>query len=158
VEAELSRLNRDYDVVKRNYEQFLQQLEAANIGSDISETTDDVQFRIIDPPFSAQTPVGPPRVVFLSVVLVAALGIGSVVAFGFNLLNPVFFTGTSLTSLSGIPVLGAIQLVQDRATQRRKRLGHVAIAGALLVLVVVFVGAIMFAGQAPELMDKIQAG
>ncbi|MEL6949422.1 MAG: XrtA system polysaccharide chain length determinant [Pseudomonadota bacterium] len=158
VEAELSRLNRDYDVVKRNYEQFLQQLEAANIGNDIDETIDDVQFRIIDPPFSAQTPVGPPRVIFLSVVLVAALGIGGAVGLAFNLLNPVFFTGTSLTALSGIPVLGAVQLVQDRSTRRTKRLEHMAIAGALVVLVVVFVGAIMFAEQAPELMNRIQAG
>ncbi|MEO1594042.1 MAG: XrtA system polysaccharide chain length determinant [Pseudomonadota bacterium] len=158
VEAELSRLNRDYDVVKRNYEQFLQQLEAANIGNDIDETIDDVQFRIIDPPFSAQTPVGPPRVIFLSVVLVAALGIGTVVAFAFNLLSPVFFTAASLTSLTGIPVLGAIQLVQDKRTRRAKRFERVAIAGALLVLLGVFVGAIMFADQAPDLMNKIQLG
>ena len=158
VEAELSRLNRDYNVVKRNYEQFLQQLEAANIGNDLDETIDDVQFRIIDPPFSARTPVGPPRLIFLSVVLVAALGIGSAVAFVFNLLNPVFFTATSLTSLSGIPVLGAVQLVQDKSMRRTKRLDHVFVAGAFLVLIGVFVGALMFADRAPELMNRIQLG
>ncbi|MEM1439264.1 MAG: XrtA system polysaccharide chain length determinant [Pseudomonadota bacterium] len=156
VEAELSRLNRDYDVVKRNYEQFLQQLESANIGVDLDETIDDVQFRIIDPPFSARTPVGPPRVAFLSVVLVAALGLGTVVAFGFNLLSPVFFTATSLTSLSGIPVLGAVQLVQPKSMRRAKRLEHVAVAGALLTLASLFVGAILFADQATDLMSKIQ--
>ena len=52
VEAELNRLNRDYDVVQTKFEQLLQRLEVANIGENIDKSINNVQFRIIDPPFA----------------------------------------------------------------------------------------------------------
>ncbi len=61
VEAELNRLNRDYDVVKARYSQMLQRWEDLQTGKRVKTGTDQVQFRIINPPFAPIDPDGPPR-------------------------------------------------------------------------------------------------
>ncbi|MEN7342878.1 MAG: XrtA system polysaccharide chain length determinant [Pseudomonadota bacterium] len=157
VEAELGRLNRDYDIVKTKYEQFVQQLEAANIGDDIDATIEEVQFRVIDPPFSAQAPVGPPRLIMATVALVAALGASVVVALIFDLLNPVFFTGKSITSLTGVPVLGAVGLVQNEATIKRKRLEKLVLGAAAACLLAAFAVVLKFADSGPQIVQSIMA-
>jgi polysaccharide chain length determinant protein (PEP-CTERM system associated) len=49
VEAELTQLNRDYDVTKKTYDTLLQRREQAAIGKDV-QSTGTTQFRVIDPP------------------------------------------------------------------------------------------------------------
>ena len=102
VEAELGRLDRDYDVVKAKYEQLVVQLETANIGEDVDASIDDVQFRIIDPPFAGRNPAGPQRQLFLIAVLLGSLGLGAVLMFALNQLNPVYFSARGVKSGVGI--------------------------------------------------------
>ena len=76
VEAELNRLNRDYDVVKARYGQMLQRWEDLQTGKRVKTGTDQVQFRIINPPFAPVDPAGPPRALYLIGAFVASLGAG----------------------------------------------------------------------------------
>lgn len=138
VEAELNRLNRDYDVVKAKYEQLVRQLETANIGEDVEKSMDDVQFRVIDPPFAQLRPVGPNRPMFLSAVLLGAIALGSGLAFLLNLLHPVFFAGRTLTEITGLPVLGSVTLVRSADEQRRRRRSHWLLASAAGALILAF--------------------
>jgi polysaccharide chain length determinant protein (PEP-CTERM system associated) len=135
VEAEFGRLNRDYGVVKQKYEQLLAQLETANIGEDVEASIDNVQFRIIDPPFSELEPAGPMRQMLLSGVLVVALGIGAVFAFLLDQVNPVFFAARDVTAATGLPVLGNVSLIMSREDKSDKRLGRLKFTVAVTLLV-----------------------
>ncbi len=108
VEAQLARLNRDYDVIKTEYETLLQRLESIKMNQEVQADKGDVQFSIIDPPHTPLVPTGPDRLRFNSLVLVAAIGIGLVVAFLLGHRDPAFFSATSLREATGLPVYGAV--------------------------------------------------
>jgi len=155
VEAELGRLDRDYDVVKTKYEQLLVQLETANIGEDVEASIDEVQFRIIDPPFAGRNPAGPQRQLFLIVVLLGSLGVGAALLFVLNLLNPVFFSSRAVKSGVGIPVLGSVSLILSSEEVSEKRKSHLHFAVAVGMLVVLFGFLSMFADQLSPVLRRI---
>lgn len=147
VEAELARLNRDYGVVKANHEQLLRQLESANIGENVDASIDEVQFRIIDPPFAALEPAGPKRQLFLSATLIVALGAGGALTFLMNLLQPVFFNSRAVTAGTGLPVLGSVALVLSPAESQLKRYSRYRFVAAVGLLVLSFMLVSAFSGQ-----------
>ena len=49
IEAELQRLNRDYNVHKKNYTELVGRREQAKISEDVESGADQVKFRIIEP-------------------------------------------------------------------------------------------------------------
>lgn len=155
VEANLGRLNRDYDVVKAKYEQLLGQLETANIGEDVEQSIDDVQFRIIDPPFAGSTPAGPKRHLLLSGVLVVALGLGGALTFLLNQLHPVFFTGRAVTAVTGLPVLGSVSLLMSPEDLQDKRKGRLWFVVAIGLLMVSHTVVSLFADQASPLIRQL---
>jgi polysaccharide chain length determinant protein (PEP-CTERM system associated) len=155
VEAELGRLNRDYDVVQAKYQQLLAQLETANISEDVESSIDDVQFRIIDPPFAGLMPSGPKRQLLLAGVLLVALGLGGAVTFLFNQLNSVFFTGRAVTAVTGLPVLGSVSLLLSPEGLRAKKYGRRKFALALGLLVASFMVVSLFAEQASPILRQI---
>jgi hypothetical protein len=145
VEAGLNRLNRDYDVIKAKHQQLLQQLETASIGENVSESIDEVQFRVIDPPFSEFRPVGPDRPLLLTAITLLGLVLGIGLAFFLNQLNPTFVGPRSVTEVTGIPVLASVSLLQSEGEIRRERMGMFALQATTLLLVISFVAAVLFA-------------
>jgi len=154
VEAELGRLNRDYDVVKLTYEQLLAKLETANIGEDVEESIDGVQFRIIDPPFAGLTPAGPKRHLLLAAVLVAALGLGGALTFLMNQLHPVFFTSRAVTAATGLPVLGSVSMLMSPNELQEKRKGRLRFAATIGLLIASFAVVSLFADQVSPLVRQ----
>lgn len=110
VEARLNSLNRDYGVVKTRYEQMLARWENLQTAKRVRSGTDELQFRIIDPPFAAAKPVGPPRSLYVMGAFVLAIGAGIGLAVVMTMLNPVFSTQNELRT-SGLPILGEIAFV-----------------------------------------------
>ena len=155
VEAELSRLNRDYDVVRSKYEQLLAQLERANIGESVARSIDDVQFRIIDPPFAGLEPAGPQRQLLLAALLVAALGLGGALMFLLNQLHPVFLNSRAVTAATGVPVLGVVSLLLSPQDLRAKRRGHLRFAMAIGLMILSFALVSVFAEQLSPLLRDI---
>ena len=134
VEAELSRLNRDYEVTKGQYQQLAQRLETAKL-SEQADRTGAVKFQIIEPPAAGIEPVAPNRLAMLSAVLAAGLGAGIALAYLLNLLHPVFHNARTLSDLTGLPVLGSISRTWVERDTARTRV-HTLAFGALLVLLV----------------------
>lgn len=108
VEAELARLNRDYLVTKNHYEKLLQSLESARISEGAEQSTDEIQFQIIEPAILPLSPSGPNRALFLTVVLAMSLGVGTVLAYLMNEVKPVFCSSMELRKVVGLPVLGTV--------------------------------------------------
>jgi polysaccharide chain length determinant protein (PEP-CTERM system associated) len=107
VQAEFTNLDRDYNVIRRNYEELLARRESVQIGEAARSSSDRVKLEIIDPPSLPTIPVGPNRPLFAAGVLLAGLGAGIALAFLLVQLDGTFYTVAELRRL-GLPVLGAI--------------------------------------------------
>src|SRR5574343_762928 len=110
IEAEFVQLNRDYDVHKKNYEQFVSRRESAELSGDLDSTGSVADFRLIDPPRASNTPVAPNRMLLFPGGLVVALAAGLFVAFAASQIRPVFFDAKTLRDATGLQVLGTVSL------------------------------------------------
>jgi polysaccharide chain length determinant protein (PEP-CTERM system associated) len=120
VEAELVQLTRNYEVNKKNYDDFLQKRESARISSDMDTKTDIVDFTIVDPPVTPTHPSGPNRVLLMSAVLLGGLVGGMATGFLISQLKPTFNDRRSLSEATGLPLLGTISMIwTDKAKRRR---------------------------------------
>ena len=109
VEAELARLNRDYEVIYNGYQELVQSRETQELSSRAYDS-DEVDFEVIDPPVAGFNPVAPNRAQLLLVVAAAAFGLAGGLAFVLSQLSPVFHDVKSLREIAGIPVLGAVSI------------------------------------------------
>lgn len=132
VEADMNRLNRDYEVVKRQYDTLLQRLESARLSDEAQSDGEQVTFDVIEPPRVPLFPSAPKRGLLFSGVLAAALALGLGVAFLFNMHAPVFFSSQQLTAFSGLPVFGAIGLARPSRVTRQD-LAFGAVVGMLFL-------------------------
>jgi len=140
IEAELKRLNRDYQVNKKQYNELLQRRESARISEDVDQTADNIKFRVIDPPRVPTKPAGPKRLLFSSAVFIGSLGIGIAIAFILSQLRPTFESKRALKDITNIPVLGSVGMVwTDQELQVRKKKLLVFIASCA-VFFLAFVG------------------
>lgn len=135
-EAELAQLNRDYDIIRRNYEQLVSRREAAALGVKIDLSTQLGEFRIIEPPRVPMDPVFPDKRALTALVMLLALAAGVVVAFAQHRAAPVFEGLDELARLTGRHVIGAVSSFvtpAQAAARRGDRLRYgVAMGGFLL--------------------------
>lgn len=137
IEAEEKRLNRDYGVIKANYEQLLERRESARISQDRETGMQLAKFRIVEPPQVPTAPEGPDRMLLLTAVIpiAAAAGIGLTILL--PLLRDSYFDMRRLRSDFGLAVVGAVSYVRKpRAMWGSLRL--VAFAGGLAALVLAY--------------------
>ena len=135
VAAEQAKLNRDYDVLKRQYDKLLEDREQVRLRSDVQNKTDSIKFKIIDPPSAPLVPIAPNRPLLLSLILLVALGGGVAIAFVRGQLQTTFPTQGRLEAATGLPVLGSISEVltaEARARSRQRLVWLGGGAGALM--------------------------
>ncbi len=135
VEAQLTKLNRDYDVTHAEYQQLVQRLETAKL-SEQADRTGVVNFKIIEPPTVPYEPIAPNRLLMMAAVLLAGLGAGVALAYGLNLIRPVFQNSRSLAEITGLPVLGVVSRTWMQKYRVSARRGMVLLAGGFALLVV----------------------
>ena len=141
VAAEQGQIDRDYQVLKDQYDQLLTQRQQIAMRGQAQTQTDSVKFSVIDPPTAPRAPVAPNRMLLLTGVLIVGLGAGVGAAFGLGQLRGTFATGGKLEKATGMPVIGSIGEVVTRvqADHRAKRLklllgGTAALAVAYILL------------------------
>jgi polysaccharide biosynthesis transport protein len=122
--AEQARLNRDFEVLKQQYDRLLQDREQVRLRGDVETRANPVTMQVIEPPVVPSVPAAPNRPIFLAAVLVAALGAGVGAAFVMGQLQTTFPTQNRLAQVTGLPVLGTVSEVVSPAerTRRRQRL------------------------------------
>lgn len=146
-----ARLDRDYDVLREQYNKLLTQREGAKLRSDATGKTDGVQFRVIDQPSLPKQPAAPNRTMLLTAVLIAGAVVGAGVAFAKSQLANVYTTTQQLAKASGLPVLGSISEVitsETRAIRRKQMMWFSSAAAGLpgmfmLLMLIEFVKRIM---------------
>ena len=142
VEAQLARLNRDYDIVKNQYAELTRRLEVAKL-SEQATRSDDVDFRLIDPPTASFEPVAPDRLLLVLGILLGGLAVGGAIAFLMHQLKPVFNTRDTLRKTTGLPVIGSVGIAfRDRfkGEARRKLMVFTAGTVGLLLMCAITLG------------------
>lgn len=139
VEAELARLNRDYEVNKQQYDTLLSRLESARISEQAEQNTENVKFRVILPPTVPFKPAGPVRPLLDTVVLLAGIAAGIGLAVLLSQLHPTFTTRDLLQRVAGIPVVGSITAAVSGTFVPWHRRQSVMVGAALGLLLAVFV-------------------
>jgi polysaccharide chain length determinant protein (PEP-CTERM system associated) len=143
VAAEQGEIDRNYDVLKGQYDQLLAQREQVNLRSQAQTQTDSVKFSVIDPPTVPRVPTAPNRPLLLTGVLLAGLVAGLGAAFAMGQVVATFPTAQRLEKASGMTVIGSIgeMLTRHQEDERRKRMKWFAGgAGALGVAYVALLG------------------
>jgi polysaccharide chain length determinant protein (PEP-CTERM system associated) len=142
VEAELARLNRDYEVVSEQYTELVRSRETQELTRKAADT-DQIDIRTIDPPSAGAAPVGPRRPLYLAALLVGALGAGGLLCYVLAQMLPVFGTTRRLGEVVGLPVLGAVSHAwKERRHEaiRRSTYAYAVATAGLILLIGVFVG------------------
>jgi polysaccharide chain length determinant protein (PEP-CTERM system associated) len=119
--AEQARLTRDFDVLRQQYDRLLADREQLRLRSDMQTKASPLTLRLVEPPRVPSAPSSPNRPLFLSLVLVAAIGAGLAAAFLKGQLQTTFPTQGRLAAATGLPVLGSVGEVLAKAERDRRR-------------------------------------
>ena len=135
IEAKLAGLNRDYEITKSKYEELLSRRESINLSQQAEQSTQDVQFKVIEPPRVPIKPSGPKRILLFTVVLFAGVFAGLAMAFIRSQLQPVVTSALQLKTITDYPVFGLVSHTNKANLLRhnRKHLFYfLLLSGALL--------------------------
>ncbi|MEK8053325.1 XrtA system polysaccharide chain length determinant [Ideonella sp. DXS22W] len=122
IEAEAAQLNRDYAIIKKNYEDLVARRQSAAMSGELEMASGVVDFRLIDPPRVSPRPVSPNRMLLLPAALVAALVAGLGTALAGSQLRPVFYDAQDLRERTGLPLLGVVSIILSDVDRRRERM------------------------------------
>src|SRR5688572_5896708 len=156
VEAELARLNRDYEITRARYLELVERRETAKL-SESAEKQGVVKFQIIDPPAVGLEPVAPNRMLLLMGVLIVGLGVAAGLMYVLNELRPVYQNTRVLSEATGLPVLGAVSRTWMPDQKARERKGVFVFAGAAGLLVAICLIFVMWSGPAVRVAQRLLA-
>ena len=76
IEAELKNLNRDYQAISQQHANLLKRRESARLSGEIEKKSDNIKFKVVDPPFVPSKPTHPNKLLLNVAVIVLALVVG----------------------------------------------------------------------------------
>jgi polysaccharide chain length determinant protein (PEP-CTERM system associated) len=157
VEAELARLNRDYDIIYQQYQALTRSRETQSLSVKASDT-DTTEFRVINPPLAEFEPVGPNRPLYLVAAFALALGAGGVMCWLVALTKPVFPDAKTLQDMVGLPVIGVVTQAFERRERRRRFaafLSFATVVGGLAAILVLAVAIEVYGGGLHQLLGQV---
>jgi polysaccharide chain length determinant protein (PEP-CTERM system associated) len=143
VEAELTSLTRNYSITKEKYEELLSRREAALISQRVGAASDEITFRVIDPPQLPLKPSGPMRPLFLSAVLVVGLGAGMGASFLLSQISPVVTSAEQIYRETNIPVFGAVSITQNSGLRKKMKRKTMLFVLILFLIFCTFIGFVL---------------
>jgi hypothetical protein len=112
--AEAARINRDYDVLKEQYDKLLRDREQLRLRGQVETERNAVKFEVIDPPTTPRSPSAPDRPMLLLLVLIVGVAAGCGLAFAVGQLRSTYATTGQLERATGMPVIGSVSLTLTR--------------------------------------------
>ncbi|APD92411.1 hypothetical protein BM525_21370 (plasmid) [Alteromonas mediterranea] len=158
IESKLAELNRDYSTNMSLYEKLLMRRESAMISTEADEKTQQVKFKVIEPPREAISPVGPPRIILYVMIFIFSLTIGVVLAFLTSQTSARVTGFTHLGKIVGTSnIIGRLEHANSKKMKRVKRAKSLTFILSTAVLLSIFVALIaheVIYGQSPMLWLK----
>jgi polysaccharide chain length determinant protein (PEP-CTERM system associated) len=143
-EQELISLSRDYDNIKKSYEELLKKQLDSQVSQKLEEKQKGERFQVLEPASLPTRPFKPDRPMLLGLALLASIVVGVGGAFGLEMLDPTLRGSREFKNLFEMPVLACLPVIQDDRLKRQiaKRRaavigGLVSIMGAYLVFLVI---------------------
>lgn len=143
-------MDRDYSILKKNYQELVARREATQIAHAADTKTEKIQFRIVDPPQVPVLPSAPNRPMFVSVVLLFGIGAGLAVPLALTQFDRSFATVGQLRSL-GLPIVGTVSRL-SLGTARRRALTQLAGVCASAFLLIAVYGTLIALSIGPHTM------
>ena len=144
IEAQESQLQRDFRQLRTRYNDLLKEKQDLELRIDVEGADESVSLRIVEQPNLPTRPSGPPRLLFMSGMLVFALMSGVGFALVLSVLRPVVLTVEQLRSQFDLNVLGNVSRSLSEEETRQRSVELLMFAGATIMLFVVFAGFIVF--------------
>ena len=142
LQADFANVNRDYEVLRRNYDDLLARRESMRISSAAEADGDKVKIQVIDPPQIPQNPVAPKRVLLVSGVLAAGLAAGVGLALLLVQMDQSFHTVEDLRDM-GFLVVGGVSFLGETVSLGRRALTVGVFALAVSVPMIFYTGLLM---------------
>jgi len=144
--AEAARINRDYDVLKEQYDKLLRDREQLRLRGQVETERNAVKFEVIDPPTTPRSPSAPDRPMLLFLVLIVGVAAGCGSAFAVGQLRSAYATTGQLERATGMPVIGSVTLTLTRRARAEywRHLKWFAGGAASLVFVLAVLLAVEF--------------
>jgi polysaccharide chain length determinant protein (PEP-CTERM system associated) len=144
VSAEANRISRDYEFLKKKYDELLQNREEMRLRGQVESERSSFKFDVVDPPSTPRNPASPNRPLLLFGVLIVGLGAGVGAAVAIAHLRSTYATTAALERAFDLPVLGAISesVTESARALRKKRMklfyaGSGSLAGLFVVLLTI---------------------
>jgi polysaccharide chain length determinant protein (PEP-CTERM system associated) len=158
IEAELVALNRDYGMTKSKYNTLISRKDTAQMAQQANETTDKIQFRVIDAPRASSRPAGPKRFLFFGLVAFLGVAVGIGLSLLFSLLNPIATSSSQLSKATGVPVFGMVSANENlglKKWHKKKTLIFIGSNLLLLGILMIFVSYFLFPDAIQEPLKRI---
>ena len=138
VEERLKDLTREYSIIKQHHDDMVAKRETARIQKEKEQSSNDLKFKLHDAPKTPLEPVGPNRLLFHSLLLIAGCGIGLGVALLLSQVNNTFYDSKSLNSAIALPVIGTVSMVMTNSERRTRIIQRLLFIFAFMMLLTVF--------------------
>jgi len=130
IDMEFTQLNRDYGIMKRQYEALVSRRETASLTGKL-EDAGVAEFRIIDPPRVTPNPVAPNRVLLLLGLIAVSLLAGLATSWLVSQIRPTFHDGRGLRDIAQRPLIGMVSILPTHSLRAIRRRSALLFAGGL---------------------------
>lgn len=137
-EQEMIALSRDYDNLKKSYEELLRKKLDAQISQKLEETQKGEQFQVLEPANLPTRPSKPNRPLVLGLSLLASLAIGVGGAFGLEMLDPTLQGTKEFKSFFDVQILACLPVIRDDRLTRRLAVRRATIVGGLVSILGIY--------------------
>ncbi|MGE5753628.1 MAG: GNVR domain-containing protein, partial [Deltaproteobacteria bacterium] len=120
-EQEMVSLTRDYDNLKKAYDDLLAKKLGAKVSQNLEVGQKGETFQMIDPPNLPTTPFKPDRLKILGISLLAAIAIGLGGAAGREMLDPALQGPKDFKYFFEYPILASLPVIQAEGPNRARR-------------------------------------
>ncbi len=146
-EQELISLSRDYDNIKRSYDELLKKKLDSQVSQKLEEKQKGEQFKILEPANLPNRPYKPNRPLVLGLAFLASLVVGIGTCFVLEMMDPTLRGSREFRNFFDTPILACLPVIRDdrlvrQVAVRRAMLygGLVSMLGAYVIFLVVHGG------------------
>ena len=138
-EAELNRLKRDVEIQQQNYHDMQERRDTAIMSTEVDQSGDTLQFKVLEPPRLPHSPSGPDRLKLNALVLIIGIGSALGLAFVISELRPVIYQTQELGSITGFPVFGTVSRITTDKTMKKEYIEYGGYSSAFIILIAAFI-------------------
>ncbi len=143
VSTKFADLDRDYDLIHKNYQDMLARRELARLSQSVNDQQSAVTVRIVEPPQKAPFPAAPNRPLLNSLVLLAGLAAGLAVAVGLAINAGRFVAKEQLAEAFDYPIIGVVARLSRFDDKLKAARAVTVLSASMTLLLVCYLGVLV---------------